>query len=148
MKKVLFFTIALFSLNSNAQDLYIAQNIGDGKIVNSMANKEVTNKNTICVEIDLKKGNVEITNFGQLKNYPIGEVEFGELEGYLFIYCYSQQHGNIQLMTTDFGISVMYENNLVAFADYPLDVQIKNSDKTDNDPRINKENGTFNFNKP
>jgi hypothetical protein len=143
MKKVFFFAIALFTLNSYAQTLYSAENICNGKTVNTMTGEELSNDNTICIEVDLKKSNVEITNFGEVKNYAIGELESGEFEGYYYIYCYSKEYGNIQVMTTDYGISVTYGENLMAFADYPLDVQMKNSDKSDNDPRLDKETGTF-----
>jgi len=41
MKKVLFFAIALFSLNSIAQDLIIGENINNGTIANILTGEEI-----------------------------------------------------------------------------------------------------------
>jgi len=128
MKKVLFFAIALFSLNSNAQDLIIGENINNGTIANILTGEEISNTNCICVEINSKTSTIEITTFDVVQKYHIDRAEFNG-DGYNDYFCSNNQGQKIEVSTSLYAISVLYDHYLLAFAEYPFYIQMENNEK-------------------
>ena len=150
MKKLLLITIALFSLTSNAQykyteDVFFGENRNNGLVTDLVTGVDVRTDNSICVEINLKNATVEVDNFGEVKIYNITKLEvLGD--GYNRIYCSDELKEEIQVSTGGMSLAVIYNNSLMAFAEYPLEVQLKRSEEIMNDPRLDKETGLFTVN--
>ena len=114
MKKLILFVVALFCLSVNAQDISVAESNRDGDLFNIDTQKTICSDNSIKVVIDLKKSNVDITSFGEVKNYKIDKVEFWNSKS-LFLYCsYKGEKIEIFYRLDGYTVGVTYENNLMA----------------------------------